>query len=119
MRSIRATAAALALGLFGFGLVGCATSGGSGGGTARGVKIYGEGSEVYVCRRAHTAPSRQALAEELRDGGGADSSTGQTVRVRDRDSVQVDDQSVSVAHVEEADGGRTYWIPYTALCSRG
>lgn len=107
-------AAALAL----VALAGCASSGG-GGGTYRGVQVYEEGAEVYVCREAHTADTRDALVAELESGQPVTgASTGQTVDILSREDVQVGDRTVSVARVEAA-GGSRYWIPYSALCSRG
>lgn len=96
-------------------LAGCASGGG---GPYRGIQLYEKGGNVYVCRQAHTADDLQALAEELRSGRAADGRTGQTVRIRARDSVRVGGSSVAVARVEEVDASRAYWIPYTALCSR-
>ena len=110
-----ALAGAAALALLAF--AGCASSGG-GGGTYRGVQVYEEGADVYVCREAHTADTRNALVEELEsDEPVTGASTGQSVTILTRESVQVGGSTVSVAQVEEA-GGSRYWIPYSALCSR-
>lgn len=103
-----------------FVLTGCASSGGSGGGDYRGVQLYKQGEGIYVCREAHTADTRSALVEKLRSGepvSGA--STGASVSVVSREDADVGGEPVSLARVEPADGGSRYWIPYTALCSRG
>lgn len=102
-----------------FALTGCASSGGSGGGDYRGVQLYKQGEDIYVCREAHTADTRSALVEELRSGetvSGA--STGASVSIVSREDAQIRGETVSLARVEPADGGSRYWIPYTALCSR-
>lgn len=99
------------------GLVaGCAAA--SGAGPYRGLQLYG--SDVYVCREAPTAGSEDELARELRSQGQSrDSPTGLSVRIRERSDVDVSGRPVSLARVSAADGDRTFWIPYTALCSRG
>lgn len=116
MTRTRMTLAAAALTLFAF--TGCA-SGGGGGGGYRGVQLYEQGENVYVCRQAHTANTRDALVEELESGQTArDASTGQAVSIVSREDVRVGGENVSVARVEPTEGGGRYWIPYTALCSK-
>lgn len=103
------------------GLIGaCASSGGSGQGDYRGVRVYERGQDVYVCRDAATAPSRAELVEKLEQGvQPTDPPTGQSVRVAQRETVQVRGSSTTVARVEAEEGSGAYWIPFTALCSRG
>lgn len=112
---MRVTAAAVVLATL--VLAGCASSGG--GEEYRGVRLYEKGEGVYVCRDSHTAETREELAEKLREGDPVeDSPTGQSVRIERRDTVQVDGRSTRVALVEAASGSESYWIRYTALCSR-
>lgn len=95
---------------------GCAAASGSG--PYRGLQLYG--SDVYVCREAPTAESADELARELREQPqDRDSPTGLSVRIRERGDVDVSGRAVSVARVASEEGDRTFWIPYTALCSRG
>lgn len=97
--------------------VGCGAA--SGGAPYRGVQVYGEGADVYVCREAPTAPSEEVLATELRDQDqDRDSPTGQSVTIQERGTVEVRGGDVAVARVSPVDENRPYWIPYTALCSR-
>lgn len=101
-----------------FAFTGCASSGG-GSGTYRGVQLYEKGQNIYVCRQAHTANTRDALVERLESGQSPQgASTGQSVSIATRENVRVDGETVSVARVEPDGGGSRYWIPYTALCSR-
>lgn len=101
-----------------FAFTGCASSGG-GGGTYRGVQLYEKGQNIYVCRQAHTASTRDALVERLESGQSPQgASTGQSVSIVTRESVRVGGENVSVARVEPDGGGSRYWIPYTALCSK-
>lgn len=115
MTDTRRLVAAAAFALFAF--TGCASGGG--GGTYRGVQLYEKGQNVYVCRQAHTADTRQALVSELESGQSPQGTpTGQSVTILTREEVSVGGESVSVARVEPATGGARYWIPYTALCSK-
>lgn len=85
----------------------------------RGIKIYPEGAEVYVCREAHTAPTVDELTDRLERGGEPqDSPTGQTVRIVQRDSVQVGGSTTHVARVEATQADASFWISYMALCSK-
>lgn len=98
--------------------VGCASTASTT--TGKGPRLYKKGQNVYVCRDGHTAPTLDQLVDRLRQGGSPENPpTGQAVIIEQRDSVQVDGSSVYVARVEPSDGGTGYWIPYTALCSRG
>ncbi|MFB6240478.1 MAG: hypothetical protein ABEJ46_02765, partial [Gemmatimonadota bacterium] len=75
---------------------------------------------VYVCREAPTASSSDELARELRSQRqDRDSPTGLSVRIRERSDVDVSGRAVPVARVSAVEGDRSFWIPYTALCSRG
>lgn len=99
---------------------GCASPGGGTETGDRGIRVYEPGRPVYVCREAPVAPTLGELAEELRSGRPErDSPTGQTVRVRERETVEVDGRSTPVARVSATEGDAEYWIPYTALCARG
>ena len=116
MTRTRSTVAAAALALI--ALTGCASSGG-GGGTYRGVQLYEEGQDIYVCRQAHSASTRDGLVDLLESGQSPQgTSTGQSVSILSREDVSVGGESVSVARVEPTEGGSRYWIPYTALCSK-
>lgn len=116
MTDPRRMVAAAAFALFAF--TGCA-SGGGGGGTYRGVQLYEKGQDIYVCRQAHTASTRNGLVSDLESGQSPqDTPTGQSVRILTREDVSAGGESVSVARVEPTSGGSRYWIPYTALCSR-
>lgn len=85
----------------------------------RGVKLYRKGTEVYVCREAHTASTVDELTDRLRRGGEPqDPPTGQTVRIAQRDSIQVEGSTTHVARVEAMQADASYWIPYMALCSK-
>lgn len=101
-------------------LGGCASSSaGSGRGSYTGIQLYKKGEGVYVCRDAHTAPSQGELVRELERGEEpGDPPTGQSVRIAQQETVQVGESSTRVARVEAEEGGGSYWIPYTALCSR-
>lgn len=95
---------------------GCAAASGSG--PYRGLQLYG--SDVYVCREAPTAGSAEALARELgSQPQDRDSPTGLSVSIRERSDVDVRGRAVAVARVSAVEGDRTFWLPYTALCSRG
>lgn len=101
-------------------LAACATSGGGQASADRGIRVYGQGDTVYVCREAPTAATISELEEELRsDRPVRDSPTGETVRIARRESVDVDGRSTPVARVRAVDREAEYWIPYTALCSKG
>lgn len=101
-----------------FAFTGCASSGG-GGGTYRGVQLYEKGENIYVCRQAHTASTRDALVELLESGQSPRGTpTDQSVSIVTRENVNVGGETVSVARVEPTDGGSRYWIPYRALCSK-
>lgn len=85
----------------------------------RGIKLYPKGAEVYVCREAHTAPTVEELTDRLERGGAPqDSPTGQTVRIAQRDSIEVGGSTTHVARVEATQADASYWIPYMALCSK-
>lgn len=115
MTDPRSMVAAAAVALFAF--TGCASGGG--GGTYRGVQLYEKGQDVYVCRQAHTASTRDGLVSDLESGQSPqDTPTDQSVRILTREDVRVGGESVSVARVEPTAGGSRYWIPYTALCSK-
>lgn len=99
-------------------LNGCASSGG-GGGTYRGVQLYEKGENVYVCRQAHTANTRDGLVQLLESGQSPQGTpTGQSVSIVSREEVRAGGEAVSVARVEPREGGSRYWIPYTGLCSK-
>lgn len=116
MTRIGSLAAAAALALVAF--TGCASSGG-GGGTYRGVQLYEKGEDVYVCRQAHTAATRDALVDLLESGQAPQGTpTGQTVSIVSREEVRAGGETVSVARVEPTEGGSRYWIPYKGLCSK-
>lgn len=98
---------------------GCASPSGGAGTRDRGIRVYEPGRPVYVCREAPVAPTLGELAEELRSARPErDSPTGQTVRVRERETVEVEGRSTPVARVGAIEGEAEYWIPYTALCAR-
>lgn len=85
----------------------------------KGIKLYRKGAEVYVCRESHTAPTVDELKDRLQRGGAPqDSPTGQTVRIAQRDSIQVEGSTTHVARVEATQADASYWIPYMALCSK-